>query len=81
MEAENPASTARPLQVMPRAGSLTLRQPFFDWRMPDKCQDLWNFKIEVRNILLPIAIMPRKMIKFQLCCTGREERDYRFYKH
>ena len=32
---ENPPSTARPLQMMPKAFHLALKQSTFNWRLPD----------------------------------------------
>ena len=50
-EAENSVSTAKPIQMMPKTGDLALKQPIFDWKVPDKYQELQNIKIEVEKIM------------------------------
>ena len=48
--AENQENTAKLVQVMPRLGNLALQQPAFDWKATDKCQEQWNYEIEVKTI-------------------------------
>ena len=37
---------------MPRTGSPSLEQPTFDWKTADKYQELGNFELEVKNIVM-----------------------------
>ena len=47
-----PANTKWPVQAMPQTSGPVLKQPMFSWKFPDVCLELWNFKIEVKNIFL-----------------------------
>ena len=51
-EADNLVNSARPIHTVPGLGSLTLRQPTFDWKAADKYQELCNFETEVKNIFM-----------------------------
>ena len=52
LEAEGPAKSRRAGWKVPGARGPTMRQLNFDWNVQDKCNELNNFKIEVRNIFL-----------------------------
>ena len=54
-ETENPVNAARYMQVMLRTGGPVLKQPNIDWKTADKYQELWNFEIEVKNIVMTIT--------------------------
>ena len=40
-----------PNMAGPKIGSLTMKQPTFDWDAEDKCSELKTFMLEVNNIL------------------------------
>ena len=42
--------------AQPKLGSPTLKQPMFNWEMPDKYTILKTFKLEVNNVLLTLPI-------------------------
>ena len=48
-EAEILISNARTLQATSQMGSPPLKQQMFDWKAPDKYNELCNFKIEVKH--------------------------------
>ena len=64
-EAETLAGNARPIQKVPRMGGPALKQPTFDWKIPDKYHELCNFKIEIKNIFLTNNYNILKSKKFQ----------------
>ena len=45
-EADNLVNNAKPVCTVPRSGNPVLKQPTFDWKVADKCQELCNFEIE-----------------------------------
>ena len=47
----------------PRMGSPTVKQPIFDWKMPDKYYEICNFEMEVKTFLWPIIITYMKVKK------------------
>ena len=51
-ETDHQVNKARPIHTMPRSGGPVQRQSTFDWKMANKYQELFNFKIEVNNIFM-----------------------------
>ena len=48
-EAETPVSSGRPKQAKLRMGGQTLKWPTFNWKVPDKYQELCIFEVEVKT--------------------------------
>ena len=48
-EADNPVTNARQIHTTPKSSSPALREPTFDWKATNKCQDLRIFEIGVKN--------------------------------
>ena len=48
-EAENSICTARLLQITTRVGFPTLKWPTFNWRTPNKYQELCNLETEAKT--------------------------------
>ena len=49
---KNSVDNARTTHPTPRVSGPVLKQPTFDWKMPDEYHELNNFEIEVRNFFL-----------------------------
>ena len=43
-DARNPVNVARSVEVMPRKGCQALKQPAFEWKAAEKCQELQTLR-------------------------------------
>ena len=58
----------------PKLGSPTLKQPMFNWEMPDKYTELKTFKLEFNNVLSTYN-MPEAEMLAVVKKLAREERS------
>ena len=51
-EEEGPMKCRRPVHTASKVSRPKFREPTLDWKAQDKCNELNNFKIKVRNIIM-----------------------------
>ena len=51
-KANNPVNNAKSLHTVPRSWGPILKQQTLEWKVADKYQQLYNFKIDVKNTFM-----------------------------